>query len=111
MTQDPRPIDPPSINPPQPPTIDPPQPPTIDPPLPPEVPTPPPPPTIDPPQPPIIDPPQPPGIDVPTNDPEIRSTPDDPIVEQASLRAPEGVPVPHEPIHPEIPPILGSLPQ
>jgi hypothetical protein len=62
----------------------------------------------------MVDPPMPPEItppDAPTTDPEIRSSPDDPIIEQAQLHAPDGVPVPRDPIHPEIPPIPGSLPQ
>ncbi|MBI1257284.1 MAG: hypothetical protein GC204_07425 [Chloroflexi bacterium] len=81
----------PTINPPGPPTIDPPHPPEIDPPRPPEV-TPPAPPTIDPPEPPII----------------IESRADAP--EPADKEeAPEGLPIPHDPVHPEIPPMPGSL--
>ena len=113
MTQDPRPLDPPIVDPPTPPEIVPPQPPTIDPPRPPEVPNPPQPPTIDPPSPPVIDPPLPPEISppgVPIGDPEIRSTQDDPIIEQGSRRAPDGVPMPRDPMHPEVPPMPGSLP-
>ncbi len=93
----PQPLDPPMIDPPQPPTITPPAPPTIDPPRPPEINPPTQPPSIDPPQPPTIDPPKPPEI------------PLAPLTEQSSEAPPDGAPIPHAPVQPNIPPMQPNL--
>ena len=113
------PPDAPIINPPGPPTISPPRPPEIDPPRPPEI-TPPAPPTVDPPMPPTIiesrlPAPDPhhagrieenPGSVEPESDPR---SPDEPLTEPPFEEAPDGPPMPHDPVHPEIPPLPGNL--